>query len=247
MIKLFAKNFLRVTYLLLICAISVSIASAQGEVLTTGLRADTGEILVRIESAKVNLTSPNRVDGYSCTIRNLSNKSVTALTMSWTLRTIRNGKESGITEQLVFNSLLHPDLREVGYGKPLAPGQTTFLSSGSTIKWDEATFLRAAASVEYVEFEDGTKFGPDHNKLASERLKLTRQGAEKYKQWVKAQYIQKNRSMDALMTMLGNSSLPPDLSVSTNAELSGAQMYRKTLLAIFKSGNAQDFVGKYFN
>ncbi|NOT60344.1 MAG: hypothetical protein HOP19_08985 [Acidobacteria bacterium] len=226
---------------------SAALPPGQAEVTAKNLQSDTGEVVVFLEEAKVNATTPQRLDGYSCSVRNASGKSIKALTLLWIFRTINNGTESGISERVSFNSLVHPDLRESGFGRPLEPEQTIPLNAGTITKWDKARFLRAEVSVEYVEFEDGMKLGEDHNKIASSKLQQTREGAEKYKQWLKTQYLQKGKSVDALLEILQGAGMPPDLAVSPGGEMSGAQMYRKALLSLMKSGKGQDFANKHLN
>ncbi len=220
----------------------------QVDVVTKDIRSDAGDIVIAIENAKVDLTKPNQLDGYSCIVRNGGRKSIRALSLLWTFKTINNGVESGTSEHASFNSLVHPDLRDNGFGKPLESGQSISVSGGTVTKWDKALFQRAEVSVEYVEFEDGTTLGEgDNSKLAALKLQATRDGAEKYKRWLKAQYLQKGKSVSTLLTTLKDAGLPVEMTVSPSGEMGGAQLYRRLALSIVESGKGEEFASKYLN
>jgi hypothetical protein len=80
------------------------------------------------------------------------------------------------------------------------------------MSFGEETPKAVEIAVDYVEFEDGTKIGPDRE--GSKIVGEMKYGAYLYKQWLVSEYIKKGKSPLALNELIeqSTSTLPTELS-----------------------------------
>jgi len=214
------------------------------------LTSDQGDVLVEVVEVGAE-GFPQRLERYWCKVRNNTDKAITALAVAWTVRW-----SSGTTDEGLSQSM---DARFGEGGKPLAPGDTfEFESLGPHVVEGDGIFLEEVqASIDYVEFEDGTSAGPDRL-YASKRIAWKRRGAEAYRQWLLRIY--EERGEDGVVENLLHQSEEASLryfnegettgSASREAEWAhvflrqGAQMFRQRLLSFYRTQGIETVMEK---
>lgn len=243
--------------LIIICVViaaAISVAAAlipreiqvrQPSVLTSQLPAAAGVIPVEILRANAAFPKPDEVQDFSCVIQNNTAKAIRSVVLTYTIITDNNGKENPNLISLWRESLIHPDVREAHHFRPLASGeQYTFESSGETSFGSPNVISRIELSLDYVEFEDGTRLGPDKN--GSRIIGSIRKGAENYKAWLVEKYLEQGRSADAVGALLKAKDLPPELQSTDMYMNQGAKSYRSHMLDVYTTHGAAE-LEKFLN
>ncbi len=133
------------------------------------LVSNAGVPVVEIFDARAEGTA-QRVEKYFCRVRNTSDKGIVALTLVWT--TIWSAGEKTHPERMYHHYVwMFPG------AQALAPGDVVADESSGSQEVEGAFVKDIQVSVDYVEFADGTRLGPDTS-AASRRSALLRRGAE---------------------------------------------------------------------
>jgi hypothetical protein len=126
--------------------------------------------------------------------------------------------------------LIHPDLRLAN--QLVGPGEKTGLGIAGPTSYSDGIIDDISIAIDYVEFEDGTRLGPDRE--GSRLIAETRQGAIKYKEWLQRQYKQAGNAVEALIPLLESTRpLPAELTL-TEREQAGANAYKRGALRLEK-------------
>jgi hypothetical protein len=210
------------------------------------LPSENGMIPVEIRQVRAYKTSPNQINEFSCTIKNNTSKAIISYSLSITTITEAEGKETRGTEIQFIDSFLHPDVREIRKLQPIAAGKETYTESPGPVQFEpNVSVKQIQVSIDYIEFEDKTTLGPDARN-SSKRIALKREGAAKYKEWLVQMYVQKGRSINAILPLLQTTPLPQELALDGPIMKQGAIIYRKSLLNLYDSIGAQA-VEQYLN
>lgn len=179
-------------------------------------------------------TTPKRLEGCSCRVRNNSDREITALALVWTVTWSNGHSEHSDSFYESMDALIVEGLR------PLAPGKAiSFHSSRSTWVQGDESIKSVQVSIDYVEFADKSIIGPDISGH-SRRITLTRQGAVSYKESLVRVY--KEYGVEACIEKLmrneltSESGLGQEASINSGAFLTqhGAKIYKNWLTSIYK-------------
>lgn len=196
------------------------------------LPAEKGVIPVELKCGAAELSAPDTLEKISCSIKNNTNKSISAATVNITVMVEAGGKLSADSSYLTFETFLHPDFREGRSENLIAPGEE------SPVRDLPATYYNSiikgvGIQVDYVEFADKTTLGP--NQAGARIVADIREGAAKYKNWLIKEYNRGKRSIDTIAPLLEKSqTLPQELGIETGEQQQGALMYRNFALKIYK-------------
>jgi len=234
--------------------LSTSKTARQTESTTTALQVvikqlppENGNPPVEILEASAASTTSNEVQGFICSLKNNTSKNIIAYSLTVTTVTEQDGKESSPTELYLVDRFVQEDIQEIRSLRPIPPGgQSTVESSGPTSFSSNTLVKRLELSVDYVEFDDKTTMGPDTNSHSSQRIKLVRDGATKYKEWIVQMYRRNGRSVDVIVPYLQRKPLQHELDFNDSHMKQGAHFYRSCLLDLYNK-QGSEAVEKYLN
>ncbi len=195
-----------------------------------------GVIPVEIRSASAVLTSLNELGEWSYTVRNNTNKAITALSINESITTEKAGKKSTDRIFHTMDSFVHPDVRDIHHLKNIPPGGERIVNTSGPIGYHGELIQGTELSIDYVEFEDKTVLGP--NEGGARILGFIREGAAKYKEWLVQNYAQSGRSIDAIVPLLRARSLPTELGFKSTYQNQGAKIYRMHMLDVYNTRGA---------
>jgi hypothetical protein len=197
-----------------------------------------GVIPVEIHSPDIRLTSVSDVNGVSFIVRNNSEKEVRAFCLAYTFRVVQNAQVARASFYQTAETFLHPDMaRSSDLLKPIETGAEKVITDPSRVSFGaDSIVIGVDIWLDYVEFEDGSKLGINHN--GETMITGRRKGADRYASWLRDQY--RTRPVTgALKSIIQLKDLPVGFESSSSYEKQGALMYRNHLRRIAeKEGDA---------
>ncbi|HEV2800768.1 MAG TPA: hypothetical protein VGW12_09745 [Pyrinomonadaceae bacterium] len=158
---------------------------------------------------------------YNCKLKNNSDKNITAAGIISFVVIEKNGMETGNEISTVFAGL-------DGFDKGIAPGAALSLGPPGPSSYDDSIIKRVEIRIDYVEVENEIVFG--RNSKGSQVVKDIREGAARYKNWVKANYEYHRKSVKSIAPLVKDEELlPSDLILLNQSQEIGAKIYRKKL------------------
>lgn len=218
---------------------------SQEQILVVASQLDpiNGVIPVELLCDPAQLTSHDRLENFSCILRNNTNKNLLAANVAYSIIFETDGKEAMDTRLHTIETFIHPDLYEVN--KSILPGGERTIEPPGPMFYANSVIKRVEVRVEYVEFEDKTILGP--NEKGAQIIMNIREGAAKYKNWLLQKYLEKGRSGKAIIPLLQiDQPIPNELGLKGADEQQGARTYRSRLRSIHDTRGAAQ-VEKYFN
>lgn len=207
------------------------------------LESINGVIPVELLCGPARLTSHDRLENFSCILRNNTNKNLLAANVAYSIIFETGGKEAMDTRLHTIETFIHPDFYEIN--KPILPGGESTIEPPGPMLYANSFIKRVEVRVEYVEFEDETTLG--HNEKGAQIIAKIREGAAKYKNWLTQKYLEKGRSGKAIIPLLQTDQpLPNELGLKDADEQQGARAYRNRLRRIHATRGAVQ-VEKYLN
>jgi hypothetical protein len=194
-----------------------------------------GVVPVYLVCGQARLGSPNKIEEFRCTFKNATNLNITAVNIIYSITYDQNGVSATDTINHTVETLVHPDFRATS--KLIGPGgESSVGPPGPTSYSNNAVVRGIEASIDYIQFENGTTVGPDT--AGSHIINAMRSGAEKYKIWLKSQYNSHGRSVAALSADIQESeAVPTELQTDSNQEL-GAKEYRRQFQKLLQTEGA---------
>lgn len=196
------------------------------------LQLENGFHPIDIQCKPIHLSAPNRSEGFSCSLKNNTDKNITAVNLIYSILLNDNGTVGKDTHSLTIETLVHPDFSETN--QPIAPGTEQTIGSIGRVSYEDAVIIGVEVGIDYVEFKDGASLGSD--KTGSKIIADMREGARKYKNWLTQKYIKEGRSVSAVIPMLQNDQPLPntleELTFKNPDEENGARAYRTRLRKI---------------
>src|SRR6266446_752892 len=112
-----------------------------------------GTVPVEIRCGKAHLTSPSRLEPFSCTLKNNSTQSVTAANAVYSV--ILETSEGTVKETYnsTVDALVHPDFKQSN--KLIGTGDETTVGPPGPSFYPNAIVKGIEIGIDYVEFEDG--------------------------------------------------------------------------------------------
>ena len=202
------------------------------KVLLRQLEKDNGVIPLEIINPEVSFKEdPGKIGNINFVVRNNSNKNVVAFCLAYTVRTELNGSQSGQTFIHTVARLVDKDLMGlVGNAKPIIPGEEVPVTDTGETSYDNAAkVLGVDATLDYVEFDDGSSLGT--NTKGGSLVGKIRNGYDRYKRAVFLKLSQSTDSEAAVEQILSGEMLNK-LEFKSNEERSGAKLYRSQLIRI---------------
>jgi hypothetical protein len=198
--------------------------------ITGRLQPEDGLIPVEIQCGTAHLSSPNTLERIDCSLKNNSAKSVTAANVTYSVFVQTSAGSSKQTLNRTLDALIHPDFKLSN--QLVVSGEKTDVGTPGPTSYPDGIVESVSIAIDYVEFEDGTRLGPDRE--GSRLIAETRQGAIKYKEWLQRQYKQGGNTVEAVIPLLESSRpLPQELTL-TEREEAGANAYKRGALRLEK-------------
>jgi hypothetical protein len=196
--------------------------------ITTQLAPVNNVIPVEIQCGAALMNIVGEVN-FTCKLKNNSANNITAAGVIYSIVIEKNGVETANEDSIVFVGL-------DGFDKGTVPGKEVSIGPPGPISYDDFIIKRVEISIDYVEFENNIVFG--RNSKGSQVVGDVRQGATKYKNWVKARYEYNRKSVKSIAPLLEDGELlPSDLSLLNENQEAGAKAYRKKLKKKFDIGD----------
>jgi len=219
--------------------ISVSIAyTRQTEQLipvkiTKQLEPVNGVIPAEIRCGQALINTSNEL-AFTCKLTNNSPKKLMAAAVLYFVVIERNGVETKDEHSSVFVSLAGSRLG--GLDKAAGPGEERSLGPAGPISYDDALIKGVEVSIDFVEFEDNLTFGPAGK--GAEVVKDVREGAARYRSWIKRKYEAGRKSHSDLASLLESGGpLPAEIGLLNQNQEVGAKAYRRMLKKKSEAGD----------
>lgn len=183
-----------------------------------------GTIPVALQCQTQDYLKPAEGKALRCVLKNNTRHPITAVSLSYDITYQMNGQKSVDSGFVTMDALIHSDFRESNFSKFILPGAESDIQSRRLIE-ETMSDIKITITIDYLEFDNGKPLGPDSD--GSRLLKEIRDGAVKYKEWLKRNYLASGRSMTAIKVLLEQTrSVATDLGIDGQSEI-GAESYRR--------------------
>jgi hypothetical protein len=163
---------------------------------------------------------------------NNTDKDIIAASVIYSIVIDQNGTESKATYASTIDTIPHPDFAPTS--RPIRPGtESGGVGPPGPTSYQGAIIKGVEISVDYVEFADGSRLGPDQQ--GSRIIGDMRRGADRYKNWLREEYGKSGQQPDAITQMLNSRALPSELKFASADEEQGARAYRNRLRRLSES------------
>jgi hypothetical protein len=185
---------------------------------------------VELVCGTASVTPPNILNGFECTLKNNTQKSITAANIIYSTVLEENGRETKDSRNQVLLTYFHPDFYEKE--KNIVPGGTNSLQPAGVFTYHNAVIKGIEVYIDYVEFEDSTSMGSDVE--GSKLIKDFRAGAMKYKGWLAKE--SKQKSIDTLIQSPPSDEelQRPEIGLTNITQKEGARRYDIALRKLYK-------------
>jgi hypothetical protein len=213
-------------------------------VTTNQLPPDEGIIPIELKCEEAELSTPNALEKLSCSIKNNTNKFMTAGAVGISIIIEAERKISQDSSLLSFDTNVHPDLHAMP-GRNAIPPRGTYPVKALPTSFPDGIIKSVVMQIDYIEFADKTTLGPDQ--AGSRVINNMREGAAKYKEWLVKKYNRNGKSVDALVPLLeadqplleADQPLPEELELRTTEQQEGATLYRNHSRNTYKDKGAE--------
>lgn len=188
------------------------------------LKVGNDIIPVEIQCEPVFITKSDVLDRFTCTLFNKTSKSITASSVRYSIIVDTNGKEEKDSRLDTAIPYIHPDLSEIK--KTIEPGGRLFINPPGPIVESDSIIKGLELEPVYIEFTDGTTVGIDDE--SKQMIANVREGAAKYKKLLHQEYLNKGKSIKAILPLLEDEALLESETLNFQ-QLTGAKAYRKSL------------------
>jgi hypothetical protein len=196
----------------------------------TQITLPNGEIPVKLECARVFLNHPDQLDTFSCKLKNHTNKNILSAVVTYSIFFETGTGQERTNQVLTVNSFIHPDLVK----KLIEPNRAIEIKPpGPFSQPGGGTIQRLELKVDTVEFADNTILGVPG--FGFEKIINMRQGALKYKNWLKQEFKVKGRNLQDISNLLADSTpIPGFVDISNRDQEIGANTYRNRMRKIIQ-------------
>lgn len=213
----------------------------QLSVIVYQMEVEDGEMPVTLQCGAASVTTPDTLNGFSCTLINNTDKNIVATTAAYTIEYEQRGKTYREVRSHLAATFVHPDFSKDA--KPVPRGGGLSIRPGGSFTFEGAVIKGVEVRVDYVEFNDGSGVGPN-KKEGAEAVKALREGASRYKTWLVGKY--KRGSIDTAVQSLQADPPSAELGLTNEYLEQGANLYRKRLQRVERTrGRAE--VQKYLS
>jgi hypothetical protein len=196
---------------------------------------------VELKCDATALILPNTLDRIPCTIRNHTNRVITALVLGESVSIENNGKSSTESGYIAIDSFVHPDFHKKSETMGLKDAEPHFPFASVTY---DGKITQLQVHIDYVESADKQILGP--NRQGAEMIGGIRDGAAKYKDWLVKEFQTKGRSAHTLVSLLRDDQpLPVDLVMNSGSQEQGAAIYRNQLRKIYRTEGVEQLMKQW--
>lgn len=193
------------------------------------MEAENGETPVTLQCEAASVTTPDTLNGFSCTLINNAEKNIVAVIAAYTIEYEQSGRTYREVRSHLAATFVHPDFAKDAKSIPLGGGLS--IKPGGSFKFEGTVIKGVEVQVDYVEFGDGSSVGP--NKEGAKAVKDLREGASRYKNWLVGKY--RRGSIDTVIQSLQADPSLSELGLTNGYLEQGANLYRKRLQKIEKT------------
>ena len=119
--------------------------------------ATDGVVPIEIIQPIVFSSAPNKLDDFTYTLRNNSNKPIKAVAVVRTLNYEEGGKVYAHSVYSTMDTAFHADFG----GKPFLPGSQMPMESAGPLSFDDGVIIKEITlTLEYASYDDQTAYGP---------------------------------------------------------------------------------------
>lgn len=201
------------------------------------LEAVNGVIPAEIYCGLALVKSSNEVE-FTCRLRNNSRKKITATAALYSVVIEKGGVELTDEHSSVAINLVGPQFQ--GLDKATGPGEEISIGPPGPISYLDAVVKGVEIGIEFVEFEDGSTLGQAGR--GAQVVKDFREGAAKYRGWIKGKYEAGKKSGSAIAPLLESEEpLPAEVGLLNQSQEWGARAYRRKLRKKSVAGGYAEF------
>ena len=179
-----------------------------------------------------SVTPPNILNGFQCTLKNNTHKSITAANIIYSTVLEEAGQETRDSRNHILATYIHPDFHEKE--KNILPGRSTSIRPAGVFTYHNAVIKGVEVYIDYVEFEDNTSMGPDEE--GSRIINDFREGAVKYKSWLARESKQKSIETIIQSVQREEGLELPEIGLNNISQKEGARRYGIGLRKLYKKG-----------
>jgi hypothetical protein len=196
--------------------------------------AQNGLIPIEIIQPTIVSSAPNKLDDFTYTLRNNSNKAIKAVAVVRTINYEEGGKMHAHSVYSMMDTAFHADFG----GKPFLPGSQMPMESAGPLSFDDGVVIKEIAlTLEYASYDDQTAYGAGGE--GERRIEGMREGARRYKSWLAQEYTRAGKSLATILPTIQAPGVPGALKLDADQTM-GADRYRLNLLKTFKTKGAAD-------
>jgi hypothetical protein len=208
------------------------------------LKTSDGSVPVGAQCEKVIISKPDTLDTYSCILVNNSNNSILAASYILTIINEHNGVEEKYSRVETFDTFINSEFSPLSH--PIMPGGTIKLQAPGQTSIPGTVIKRLEIGIDYVEFADKSILGVPGE--GAKRIDGIRAGAQKYKNWLKKEYLKRGKSTKNLVPLLDeDTGIPEEIEFNNKDERLGASIYRRRISNTYKEKGLpflSDFLNK---
>lgn len=199
---------------------------------TTQLPPHDGTIPVSLQCQTVGFPDSTEMKALRCIVTNNANSPISAVSLAYGITYETNGQESTDDGFMTLDALAHHDFHDSNFSKFIQPGAECVIQRGGPVEQANISAKDIRVEIDYVEFENGTTLGP--NTKGSHLIAQIREGAAKYKEWLRSKYLNNGKSITAIASLLQDTSSPAvALKLDDDMMIVGAEAYRKNAREVF--------------
>lgn len=205
------------------------------QVTTRQLEAVNGVIPVDIRCDTAHLAAPNEVEQFDCTLRNNTDKRISAGAAVITVLVETNGVTSKDVRYSSFDTILHPDFDDPG--KHLGKTRESMVGPPGNITFPEGVVRGIEVNIDYVEFDDNTTLGA--NEKGETIIKSYRSGAARYKSWLQQKFNENGKSFVPIVPLIQvDQPVPTEVGPVNSDEEVGLRAYRSKMRKLLETRGA---------
>jgi len=197
---------------------------------------------VELLCGTASITPPNILNGFECTLKNNTHKSITAANIIYSTVLQEAGLETKDSRNQTLITNFHPDFYEKE--KNIMPGESNSFRPAGVFTYHNAVIKGIEVYIDYVEFEDSTSMGPDVE--GSKLIEDFRAGAVKYKSWLAKESKQKSIETLIQSTQSDEELQKPEIGLNNITQKEGARRYGIGLRKLYKQRGPTE-VQKYLS
>jgi hypothetical protein len=213
-------------------------------VVITQMETENGVIPVELRCEMALLSAPDTLKDIPCALKNNTNQRISAAVITFSVTVEKDNTVIADSNVLSIETFVHPDIRAEHGNNLVGPGKEHPVRP-QPISYEGGLIKGVTMQVDYVEFEDKTRSGPD--RTGSRSLAEIREGAMKYKAWLVKKYNEGGRQLAAIIPLLHQDQPAPDeINLQSSLQWQGAMIYRNRLRQLYE-GEGERALSKYFH